>query len=247
MVDDTSLLEAAAIVRAARCVAVLTGAGVSAESGVPTFRGDGGFWKGYRAEDVATPQAFARDPRLVWEFYNFRRALLTHVQPNPAHHALVDLENQVEAFTLITQNVDGLHRLAGSRNLLEVHGNLWRLRCTGCRATTDGAHEPLPELPACPQCGALLRPDVVWFGEALPEQVWGRATAATAQCDCLIVAGTSAVVYPAAGLVHLARGRVIEVNLEETPASGGADVSLRGKAGAVLPQLVRRAATRANG
>jgi NAD-dependent deacetylase len=247
MVDKAELLEAAAILGSARRVAALTGAGVSAESGVPTFRGDGGFWKGYRAEDVATPEAFARDPRLVWEFYNFRRELLFDVQPNPAHRALVELENRAGDFTLITQNVDGLHRRAGSRNVLEVHGNLWRVRCTGCARIAERRREKLSELPVCETCGALLRPDVVWFGETLPEDVWSRAVAAATQCDCLIVAGTSAVVYPAAGLVHRARGRVIEVNLDETPASGAASVSLLGKAGEVLPELVRRAAAHGNG
>jgi NAD-dependent deacetylase len=241
MIDDAKLHEAAAILGSARRVAALTGAGVSAESGVPTFRGDGGFWKGYRAEDVATPEAFARDPRLVWEFYNYRRELLSQAQPNPAHNALVELEKEIEQFTLITQNVDGLHRLAGSRNLVEVHGNLWRVRCTGCGRLEDRPHEQLPELPTCDHCGALLRPDVVWFGEALPQDLWRRAAAAAAQATCLIVAGTSAVVYPAAGLVHSARGRVIEVNLEETPASDAAHVSLLGKAGEVLPALVRLA------
>ncbi len=159
----------------ARSVAVLTGAGVSAESGVPTFRGNNGLWRQYRAEDLATPGAFARDPKLVWEWYDWRRGLIAQAQPNAGHRALVELEKRVPSFTLITQNVDGLHELAGSRNVLEVHGSIWKVRCTSCERERMDRRTPLPEIPPKCECGALLRPGVVWFGE-------GAARARLAGC-----------------------------------------------------------------
>ncbi len=241
---DATLNKAAELLRRAERVAVLTGAGVSAESGVPTFRGAGGLWEGQRVEDVATPRAFARDPAQVWRFYNARRAGLRTVQPNAGHRALAELEDRwgSERFTLVTQNVDGLHRAAGSRHVLEIHGTLSRVRCTGCARVEDRGGEDLPELPRC-GCGALLRPDIVWFEECLPEDVWRRAALAAATCDCFLVVGTSAVVYPSAGLIDTARqvgAGVIEVNLEATPASHGGVVGLYGRAGEILPQLVQR-------
>jgi NAD-dependent deacetylase len=241
---DTALDRAAALLRTAERVAVLTGAGVSAESGVATFRGAGGLWEGHAIEDVACPSAFRRDPTLVWRFYNARRANLRTVRPNPGHHALVALEDRSgsDHFALITQNVDGLHRAAGSRRVLELHGNLSRVRCTGCGKIEDRGAEVLPDLPHCGECGALLRPDIVWFHEMLPEDVWQEAAEATATCDCFLVVGTSAVVYPAAGLVEAARrvgARVIEVNLERTAASGAADVGLYGPSGVLLPRIVQ--------
>src|SRR5215218_10399179 len=160
---DRDLARAAAALRSASRVCVLTGAGVSAESGVPTFRASDGLWEGHRIEDVASPMGFERDPRLVWDFYNARRANVRTVQPNPGHHALVRLEARYGTrYTLVTQNVDGLHRVAGTKNLLEIHGSLYRTRCTGCGEVTDRGLDPLPELPHCP-CGAMLRPDIVWF------------------------------------------------------------------------------------
>src|SRR5438105_3006312 len=175
---DDALDQAAGLVRAAQRVAVLSGAGISAESGLATFRGSGGLWEGQRVEDVATPRAFQRDPVLVWRFYNLRRANLATVQPNPGHHALVELENRLGAnFTLVTQNVDGLHQAAGSRNVLEIHGAIRRVRCVGCQRVTDRGVEALPDMPRC-DCGSLLRPDVVWFEEALPEDIWRRAVEA---------------------------------------------------------------------
>jgi NAD-dependent deacetylase len=231
--SEVSLLQRAAdMLRRARALAVLTGAGVSAESGVPTFRGPDGLWQGVRPEEVATPEAFARDPRFVW---------VTAVEPNPAHHALAALERRFDLFTLITQNVDGLHRRAGSRNVVEVHGNIWRVRCTGCAGVFDKTGVTLPDLPKCESCGALLRPDVVWFGEALDSETWSAAMHATVACDCLLSVGTSALVYPAAGLADVARrvgAGIVEVNLEATPASRLADVALHGKAGEILPTLV---------
>jgi NAD-dependent deacetylase len=244
--DDpaTALDRAAAALRRADRVAVLTGAGVSAESGVPTFRGAGGLWEGHRVEEVATPEAFARDPTLVWKFYHARRAGLRAVKPNPGHLALVALEERWgERFTLATQNIDGLHRAAGSRRVLELHGNLARIRCTGCSQVADRGLEPLPPLPACDQCGALLRPDVVWFHEMLPQDIWTEAEAAVAACQCCLVVGTSSVVYPAAGLVDLARragATVIEVNLERTGAGGHGAIGLHGASGKLMPELVRQ-------
>jgi NAD-dependent deacetylase len=241
---DAALARAADVLRRAARVAVLTGAGVSAESGVPTFRGGGGLWEGSRVEDVATPHAFDRDPARVWRFYHARRAALRAVQPNPGHRALVELEHRWgEHFTLITQNVDGLHRAAGSRRVLELHGALARVRCTHCGRTEDRGGEELPALPRCGECGQLLRPDVVWFDEALPDGVWRAGAEAAAACECFLVAGTSAVVYPAAGLIDVARAAgagVVEVNLES--AAGGGVVGLYGPSGVVLPRLAERLA-----
>lgn len=242
--DDEAMERAAHLLRAARRVAVLTGAGISAESGLATFRGNGGLWEGHRVEDVATPRAFTADPRMVWRFYNLRRANLATVQPNPGHQALVDLETRLgDGFTLITQNVDGLHQLAGSKNVLEIHGALRRVRCTGCGHLADRGTEALPDLPVCGDCGALLRPDVVWFEEMLPDNVWPNAELAVKRCQCLLVVGTSAIVYPAAGLIdkaHAWDAKVIEVNLAATPATATVDVALRGPSGELLPELVRR-------
>jgi NAD-dependent deacetylase len=239
-----ALEKAARILRPAAKVAVLTGAGISAESGLATFRGSGGLWEGHRVEDVATPRAFQRDPALVWRFYNLRRANLAKVSPNPGHHALVDLEKRLGAnFTLVTQNVDGLHQAAGSRNVLEIHGGLRRVRCVGCASVTDCGAEALPDLPRCQPCGQLLRPDVVWFEEPLPEEIWKRSVEAVQRCDCFLVVGTSAVVYPAAGLIDVARmegADVIEVNVQPSAASARADVLLLGLSGTVLPELIKR-------
>ena len=156
-------------------LAVLTGAGISAESGVPTFRGPEGLWRQYRAVDLATPQAFQRDPRLVWEFYQWRRQLLQPLRPNPAHEALAVLERRLPRVTIITQNIDGLHALAGSQNIIELHGNIWYVRCTGCSQVQENRQLDLPPLPVCQQCGSLLRPHVVWFGETLDPEVLAQA------------------------------------------------------------------------
>ncbi|MCF8031486.1 MAG: NAD-dependent deacylase [Desulfarculaceae bacterium] len=233
--------QAASRLGQAKRVAVLTGAGISAESGVPTFRGPGGLWENHRPEELATPQAFARDPELVWRWYHWRRGLIAQCRPNPAHEALVALERRGIDFTLITQNVDGLHRLAGSERLLEVHGNLWWVRCSSCGALYEDRASQGPEPPACQECGAMLRPHVVWFGESLDPDILESAWRAATGCEVMLVVGTSAVVQPAAGLASVAKqagGFVIEINLEPTPNSNEVDVSLMGKAGEILPELM---------
>jgi NAD-dependent deacetylase len=246
-VSDHDLTRAAEWLRLAERVCVLTGAGVSAESGVPTFRAADGLWEGHRIEDVASPEGFERDPRLVWQFYNARRANVATVKPNPGHDALVKLEERWgDCFTLVTQNVDGLHRVAGNRNVLEIHGSLRRTRCLGCSAVLDQGLSPLGDAPECVRCHGPLRPDIVWFGEALPEKVWEPAMMAAYDCDVLLVVGTSAVVHPAASLIPIAKrgkppgAKVIEVNLTETEASRFADLGLYGPSGEVLPRLVEK-------
>ena len=222
-------------------VAVLTGAGVSAESGIPTFRGAGGLWRGRDPLSLATPEAFAADPALVWEFYRWRRDLVGRSRPNPAHLALAEAEARAPSLTLVTQNVDRLHQQAGSRAVVELHGNLWDVRCVGCGRTFDRSGVELSPLPRCEDCGALLRPAVVWFGESLPHGALSDAATAVNEADVLLVVGTSAVVYPAAGLIGAAARagrRVIEVNLEPTAASREVDLALFGPAGTVLPRLL---------
>lgn len=238
-----SIDDAAQQVAAAESVAALTGAGVSAESGIPTFRDCGGLWEDFRVQDVATPEAFQRNPRLVWKFYNARRTNLADVRPNPAHFALAEWATLVSDFHVITQNVDRLHHAAGSRHVIELHGDLWSVRCDRCCEVFDRTRESLAEMPECDRCGRLVRPNVVWFGEELATDVWAAASAAARRCECMLVVGTSAVVHPAAGLASMARDAgadVVEINLEETPARSIANLSLYGPAGVLLPQLVAR-------
>lgn len=226
----------------AQKVCVLTGAGVSAESGVPTFRGADGLWKKYRVTELATPQAFSNNPELVWEFYNWRRELIARVKPNPAHYALAELERKKQGFVLVTQNVDGLHHRAGSKTVLQIHGSIWRVKCSSCSFDAEDKRVPLPDLPKCPECGALLRPGVVWFGEALDSKILERAFRASRDCDLMLMIGTSAMVQPAASLPLEAKAsgsKVIEINLEKTPHTGVLDMSIFGKAGRILPQLVK--------
>lgn len=228
------------LIKRANRIAVLTGAGISAESGVPTFRAASGLWKEFRVQELATAQAFHRNPMLVWEWYDWRRSMIAQVKPNPGHRALAALEQHTNAFTLITQNVDGLHQQAGSREVLEIHGSIWRLRCIACDREWMDRTAPLALPPRC-ECGAVARPAVVWFGEALPAGVWNRAEQAVSSCDLLFVIGTSALVYPAAGLVPLARSsgaKIVELNIESTPVSGLVDCTLTGPAGELLPQLI---------
>jgi NAD-dependent deacetylase len=224
-------------------VTALTGAGISAESGVPTFRGADGLWHNYNVMELATPTAFAKNPELVWEFYNWRRNLITGLSFNPGHKALVDLEARVPHFTLITQNVDGLHLKAGSRNVLEIHGNLWKVRCTKCREVSLDMSPDMGPMPKCRECGGLLRPHVVWFGESLDSALLTRAIEAARSSQVMLVIGTSAVVQPAASLALEAKeaGAVVaEINLEKTPNSGIMDYVLLGKSGAILPKLLEQ-------
>jgi NAD-dependent deacetylase len=234
------LHEAKQHIAQARRVAVLTGAGISAESGVPTFRGKEGLWRNFRAEELATPEAFARDPKMVWEWYDWRRGLVAKCQPNPGHHALAAFEKQHD-LTLVTQNVDGLHALSGSADPVEMHGNIWKVRCTGCHRVSDDRRVPIPILPTCNTCGDTLRPHIVWFGESLDPAVLERAVGAFEYCDLALIVGTSGVVQPAASLAGMARrggAVVIEVNLDSTPISATADISLQGPSGEILPRLL---------
>ena len=236
-----NITELREIISNSKRVTVLTGAGISAESGVPTFRGADGIWQNRRATDLATPEAFAEDPELVWEFYNWRRNLLSKVSFNNGHKALVTMENHVDDFTLITQNVDGLHRQAGTRHLLEIHGNLWEVRCTKCGLLTMDRSQNMGPLPRCAQCDGLLRPNVVWFGESLDPDILGKAFEAARTCDVMLIVGTSGIVQPAASLSFHAKqegAAVAEINLEKTPQSGQMDFVFTGKSGEILPVLV---------
>jgi NAD-dependent deacetylase len=223
----------------AKTVAVLTGAGISAESGIPTFRGQDGLWKNHRAEDLATPQAYAKNPLLVWEWYKLRFDIVMKAEPNAAHHALVKLAEQ-KNLTLVTQNVDGLHERAGSQNVLELHGNITRGRCERC-----GDLEPLQIgfdiPPRCKTCGSRCRPNVVWFGETLPQAVFQKAYEAFASSDVALIIGTSGMVEPAASLARLAKqqgGYVIEINPDETPLSVVANLTLRTSASEGMTKLL---------
>jgi NAD-dependent deacetylase len=223
-------------------IAVLTGAGVSQESGLRTFRdAQVGLWAQYRPEDLASPEAFRRDPKLVWDWYAWRREAVKAVRPNPGHYALVKMEGRASQFTLITQNVDGLHRLAGSRNVLELHGNIQRVRCADCYTFTETWGDDSESVPTCSVCHGLLRPDVVWFGESLPRDQLEAAVEAARSCHVFFSVGTSGVVQPAAALAYAAQSRgavVVEINAEPTPLTPKADYVFQGKSGAILPALV---------
>jgi NAD-dependent deacetylase len=224
-------------------ITVLTGAGVSAESGVPTFRdAQTGFWANYNPEDLATPRAFRRNPRLVWEWYEWRRKLVGEAKPNPAHLALAEMAKRFLQFHLITQNVDGLHQRAGSLNVIELHGNITRTKCfdEGTIISEWPKTDDVP--PKCPNCGGLLRPDVVWFEEPMPEAEWEQAVLASTTCEVFLSVGTSTLVQPAASLPFeaLRRGAtVVEINPQPTPFTAKADFVLTGAAGAILPELLK--------
>ena len=226
--------------RDARHVCVLTGAGVSAESGVPTFRdAQEGLWARYRPEDLATPEAFLDDPALVWRWYRWRRDIVANVEPNPGHTALARLARLVPQLTLVTQNVDNLHQRAGSSDVIEFHGNIFEDRCFA-DGTLHTADDSL-EIPLCPECGACLRPGVVWFGEAIPEEAMARSCAAAADSDVFLSIGTSSLVYPAAGLGDIARRNgavLVEVNPNPTMQASSFHFALAGKSGEILPELV---------
>jgi NAD-dependent deacetylase len=229
---------------AARSVCVLTGSGISAESGLPTFRGVGGLWRTHRVEELASPQGFARDPLLVWSWYAERRKAHASVEPSPAHVALAAIETRVPEFTLATQNVDSLHLRAGSRNVLELHGKMREAKCNRC-----DARRPLDDVvalldgddrsPLMHECGGMWRPDIVWFGEALPPNVLEAAFDAARRADLMLVVGTSGMVQPAASLAtkRYTRAYVVEINPEETALTALVDRSIRARASDVLPAL----------
>jgi NAD-dependent deacetylase len=231
----TSIETAIRMIRDAKpqTVAVLTGAGVSADSGIPTFRGAGGLWRNFRAEELATPEAFRRDPETVWEWYEWRRDLIRKAQPNAAHEAIA----RIPGAAVVTQNVDGLHSRAGSADVVEIHGNIFRVRCTR-EGTRSVREEPFDEVPPHCACGALLRPDVVWFGETLPEEAIARAVGAIQRADILLVIGTSGVVYPAAGFVSLQRGLSIEINPESSGVSSACTLAIAARAAEATPAIV---------
>jgi NAD-dependent deacetylase len=221
----------------------LTGAGVSQESGLRTFRdAQTGLWAQHKPEDLASPEAFARDPKLVWDWYAWRREAVKSVRPNPGHYALVEMSKRVPEFTLITQNVDGLHRMAGSPRVIELHGNIQRVRCADCGTFAETWGDDMENVPRCDACGGMLRPDVVWFGESLPRSALEAAVAAARTCEVYFSIGTSGVVQPAASLAYAAKNRgaaVIEINAEPTPLTPKVDYALQGKSGEILPELVK--------
>jgi NAD-dependent deacetylase len=241
---DDGIQELARRLRQRPRITVMTGAGVSAASGIPTFRGPGGLWRNFSPEQLATAEAFARDPRLVWEWYAWRRGLVAEARPNRAHEVLAAWSRRYEGFTLITQNVDGLHERAGTRRVTRYHGSLWELRCwDGCAAAPERWIDetvPFRELPPrCPHCGGVARPGVVWFGEAIPFEAL-RAASEAADCDLFLAIGTSAVVFPAAALAAEAGARgafTVEINPEATPASASADLVLPVPAEEVLDRV----------
>ncbi len=276
MAEKTAIERAAAILKAAKHPLFLSGAGISAESGIPTFRGTGGaraggdkdvaaagrgaegLWKNFRAEatrgresdaarmaslrpeELATPEAFRRDPALVWEWYNWRKRLISEKQPNPAHHAIVTIQKKLPELLSVTQNVDGFHALAGLGEILEMHGNIFRARCTSCKAV-HAMREDVDPHTACPACmAAALRPDIVWFGEQLPSAILDKIYERLRIADVILVVGTSGQVYPAAGFaveVRRREGHVIEINIEEGHKAYANDIYIRGKAGDILPQI----------
>jgi NAD-dependent deacetylase len=229
--------------RSAQHVVVLTGAGVSAESGIPTFReAQTGLWAQYRPEDLATPDAFERNPKLVWEWYAWRRELVEQSRPNPGHYALAQLQQHVPRFTLITQNVDGFHQLAGNTGVIELHGNLARVKCSREGDMIDRWEDSGETPPRCPRCGAYLRPAVVWFGEVMPRGALEAAAQAATECDVFFSIGTSGLVEPAASLARMALqqgAKVVEVNAAVTPLTISATFMLRGASGEILPELIK--------
>lgn len=242
--QDTGIEKLVAHLQKTKHAVVLTGAGVSAESGLSTFRDpQEGLWSKYRPEDLATPEAFAREPQTVWRWYQWRRSKLRVVEPNPGHYALADLQALLPAFTLITQNVDGLHQRAGSRDVVEFHGNITRTVCSDKSCSGQWHPDDEREPPVCPLCEAYLRPDVVWFGESIPASAMERSLLALAECDLFLSIGTSSVVYPAAGMAQqvAARGATVaEINPNATPLSSSADIVIARPSGEVLPRIVER-------
>ncbi len=231
------------LLKEAEKVVALTGAGISAESGIPTFRGKEGLWKTYRAEELATPEAFEQNSELVWQWYEWRRGIIASKKPNKGHQTLAKWENVFSSLSVITQNIDGLHKKSGSENILELHGNIWKVRCTQEESITENFDVPLQEIPpVCPECGALLRPHVVWFGESLNMALLQKASLLSSNCDIMFVIGTSSVVQPAASLpleTLNAGAKVVEINPDPTSLTPYTHFSFRGKAGEILPYIDR--------
>ncbi len=231
------------LVNNARKITVITGAGISAESGVPTFRdSSSGLWKNYRAEDLATPQAFEKNPKLVWEWYNWRRELISKCKPNPAHFYIAQLEKEKNSF-LITQNIDGLHRKAGSENLVEIHGSIWTVKCTNCDFYENNEDISVEYPPSCPKCNSLMRPGVVWFGESLNGNDLSKAVKECISCNLLLVIGTSGIVQPVASFPFQAKRanasiKIIDINPQKTSISQIADLYIRAKSGEFLQNLL---------
>ena len=226
----------------ANTVTVLTGSGLSADSGIPTFRGKDGLWKEYRAEELATPEAFSKNPCLVWEWYDWRRGIIAAREPSAGHYIIAELEKLFTRFHLITQNVDGLHEKAGSTNPIEIHGNIWKVRCTRCHRISFDFDVPIHILPTCKECGGLLRPHIIWFGEQLDDIDMEKSYAAVENSDVLLVIGTSGIVHPAASFAGIAKRRgayLVEINLEKTPISEEMDITILGKAKDILPLLIQ--------
>ena len=239
MVHNEQILEAKEIIENSNKITVLTGAGISAESNIPTFRSSDGMWNNVNPEAVATPQAFKNDPKFVWEWYDGRRIIMDKATPNHGHFALAEIERQKEKFTLITQNIDGLHQVAGSRNIIELHGNIWEIKCEKCGLISRNYEVPLPELPPkCSECGEITRPNVVWFGEIIPMEVIDSALLSIEECELMMIIGTSGIVEPAASMGLLAKKsnkKVVEINLDPTPNTGLYDISIQAKSGEILP------------
>ena len=231
------------LLRGTSKLVALTGAGVSQESGLRTFRdAQTGLWAQYKPEELASPEAFARDPKLIWDWYTWRREAVKAVRPNAGHYALVEIEKKIPEFSLITQNVDGLHRMAGNQQVIELHGNIQRVRCADCYTFTETWEDDIESVPRCRKCNGLLRPDVVWFGESLPRDQLEAAVEAARTCDIFFSIGTSGVVQPAASLAFAAHNRgaaVVEINAEPTPLTPKADYVFHGKSGEILPELVK--------
>ncbi len=240
--SDDLIKDVSEVLKSSKNLVVLTGAGISAESGIPTFRGKDGLWKKYRAEELATPEAFRKNPGLVWEWYNFRREIIHSKKPNNGHIVLSKWENKglFDSFAIITQNVDGFHIIAGNKNVFEIHGNIWKVRCTSCGKEEFNYEVPLKNIPPQCSCGGLLRPGVVWFGESLPSRELQMSFEALKLADVLLVVGTSGIVYPAASVPYYAKdngAKIIEVNISETPITKYADYFLKGKSGEILPLI----------
>jgi len=236
--------KAVELIKSSKYVIAFTGAGISAESGIPTFRGSDGLWRRFRAEELATPEAFARDPKKVWEWYKWRMGIIRKARPNPAHIALARMEAAGILKAVVTQNVDGLHTLAGSKNVIELHGNIWRIKCSNpaCNFRSKLEEPPKEVPPRCPQCSSLLRPDVVWFGEPLPHNAWKKAVSEAGRADLVIVVGTSGAVMPAALIPAIVKdrgGKIIEVNISESAITPIADVFIKQRASEALPEIAR--------